>query len=309
MSEQLVEQLELWHEEDEFEEIVDAVMEIPGEDRDYVLVSHLGRALLNLERYEDALEQLMSVEEEGEDDPLWHYRVGFSYYYLKQYDKAVSAFETADELEPEDEDTLEFLALSRRKAAKKAARAAAAEASSKKTSGLRPLPKFDGANFWADGAEGQENYVSEPLTDELIESVQEQLVFKLPDFYIAVMKQQNGGVPRNTKYPLGNQAAEAGKDHIVISGIRGIGRDKKYSLCGEQGSLAVIDEWNYPEFGVVICDAPSADQGVVMLDYRPAGNDGEPEVVYVDLANNHKVTYLAKNVESFIRGLVSAELA
>lgn len=119
MSEQLVEQLELWHEEDEFEEIVDAVMEISEEDRDYVLVSHLGRALLNLERYEDALEQLMSVEEEGGEDPLWHYRTGFSYYYLKQYDKAVVAFENADRLDPEDEDTLEFLALSRRKAAKK----------------------------------------------------------------------------------------------------------------------------------------------------------------------------------------------
>ncbi|CAM4441721.1 SMI1/KNR4 family protein [Paenibacillus typhae] len=309
MSEQLVEQLELWHEEDEFEEIVDAVLEVPGEERDYVLVSHLGRALLNLERYEEALEQLMSVEEEGEEDPLWHYRVGFSYYYLKQFDKAVSAFETADRLDPEDEDTLEFLALSRRKAAKKAAKAAAAEASAKKTTGLRPLPKFDGANFWADGTEEQDDYVSEPLTDGLIESVEEQLVFKLPAFYIAMMKQQNGGIPRNTKYPLGNQAAEAGKDHIEISCIRGIGRTKKYSLCGEQGSLAVIDKWNYPEFGVVICDAPSADQGVVMLDYRPAGNDGEPEVVYVDLANNRKVTYLAKNVETFIRGLVSVELA
>lgn len=122
-----------------------------------------------------------------------------------------------------------------------------------------------------------------------------------------MMKQQNGGIPRNTKYLLGNQAVEAGKDYIIISGIRGIGRENKLSLCGKQGNLAVIDEWNYPEFGVVICDAPSPDQGVVMLDYRPAGNDGEPEVVYVDLANNRKVTYLAKNVESFIRGLVSTE--
>lgn len=307
MREELVAQLELWHEEDEIQEIVDAVMEIPVDERDYELISHLGRALNNLERYEEALEQFMTVEEEGKDDPLWHYRVGFSNYYLKQYAKAASEFEIADRLDPEDEDTLEFLELSRRKAAKKAAREAAAEASARKTSGLKPLPKFDSANFWDDSVEALEDYVSAPLTNEMIASVEEGLVFKLPAFYIAMMKQQNGGIPKNTKYLLGKEAAAAGKDHIIISGLRGIGRDKKYSLCGELGSWAVIEEWGYPEFGVVICDAPSAGQGVVMLDYRAGGNDGEPEVVYVDQENNRKVTYLAKNVETFIRGLVKEE--
>ncbi|MNI19578.1 SMI1 / KNR4 family protein [compost metagenome] len=305
MREELIEQLELWHEEDEIQEIVDAIMEIPEEERDYVLVSHLGRALNNLERYEEALEQFMSVEEEGEDDPLWHYRVGFCNYYLKRYDKAVSEFEIADGLEPDDEDTLEFLELSRRKAAKQAAKAAAKQAAATPKTTLRPLPKFDSANFWTEAENTPEDYLSDPPSDELIASVEEELVFKLPPFYVAMMSQQNGGVPRNTKYPLGGkEAAAAGKDHIVISGIRGIGRDKKYLLCGELGSRKVIDNWNYPEFGVVICDAPAAGQGVVMLDYRPAGNDGEPEVVYVDQENNRKITYLAKNFETFIRGLV-----
>lgn len=308
MREELVAQLELWHEEDEIQEIVDAIMEIPAEERDYELISHLGRALNNLGRYGEALEQFMTVEEEGEDDPLWHYRVGFSNYYLKQYDKAASEFEIADRLDPEDEDTLEFLELSRRKAAKKAAREAAAGAGAKKKSaGPKPLPKFDSANFWDDSEEALEDYVSAPLTDDMIASVEEELVFKLPAFYTAMMKQHNGGIPRNTKYVLGNEADAAGKDHIIISGIRGIGRDKKYSLCGEAGSWSVIEQWGYPEFGVVICDAPSAGQGAVMLDYRSGGNDGEPEVVYVDQENNRKVTYLAKNFETFIRGLVKQE--
>ncbi len=307
MREELVAQLELWHEEDEFQKIVDAIMEIPAEERGYVLTNHLGRALNNLERYGEALEQFMSVEEEGEEDPLWHYRVGFCNYYLKQYDKAASEFEIADRLDPEDEDTLEFLELSRRKAAKKAAREAAADAAAKKTSGPKPLPKFDSANFWDDSEEALEDYVSAPLTDDIIASVEEELVFKLPAFYTAMMKQHNGGIPRSTKYLLGNEAAAAGKDHIIISGIRGIGRDKKYSLCGELGSWSVIENWGYPEFGVVICDAPSAGQGVVMLDYRSGGNDGEPEIVYVDQENNRKVTYLAKNFETFIRGLVKEE--
>ena len=53
---------------DEFEEIVDAITEIPAEDRDYVLISHLGRALNNLERYEEAVEQFLA-KKRGKDDP------------------------------------------------------------------------------------------------------------------------------------------------------------------------------------------------------------------------------------------------
>lgn len=82
MNEELLEQLEEWHEEDEFEEIVDAITEIPEQERDYALISHLGRALNNLERYEEAVEQFLSIQEEGKDDPLWHYRIGLAYYYL-----------------------------------------------------------------------------------------------------------------------------------------------------------------------------------------------------------------------------------
>ena len=65
MNEELLEQLETWHEQDEYEKIVDAVQEIPTEDRDYELVNHLGRALNNLERYEEAVEQFLTVAEEG----------------------------------------------------------------------------------------------------------------------------------------------------------------------------------------------------------------------------------------------------
>ncbi|MGV2794777.1 cell wall assembly protein, partial [Clostridium perfringens] len=81
MDEELIAQLEAWHEEAEFEKIVDAIMEVPAEERDYTLVSHLGRALNNLERYDEAVEQFLTVAEEGQEDPLWHYRIGLAYYY------------------------------------------------------------------------------------------------------------------------------------------------------------------------------------------------------------------------------------
>ena len=109
MREELLEQLQTWHEEDEYEKIVEAVTDIPEEERDYELISHLGRALNNLERYDEAIEQFLKIADEGQDDPLWHYRIGLAYYYLERYDEARTAFETADRLEPGDEDTLEVL--------------------------------------------------------------------------------------------------------------------------------------------------------------------------------------------------------
>lgn len=97
------------------------------------------------------------------------------------------------------------------------------------------------------------------------------------------------------------------EDHIAITGIMGIGREKSYSLCGDLGSPFMIEEWGYPDIGVVICDCPSAGHDVVMLDYRACGRDGEPEVIHVDQEDDYEITFLADNFEAFIKGLVSEE--
>lgn len=319
MQEDLVEQLDAWHEEDEYENIVNAITEIPAEERDYVLVSHLGRALNNLERYSEAIEQFLTVAKEGEEDPLWHYRIGLAYYYLDQYEDALREFEMADKLDPEDEDTLEFLEDIRSKLASEEAESeedsydgpveGAAEASADTApAGLSVIaavsdaPGADETGFWNDNEQALELYVSEPPTDERISAVEEKLVFKLPASYIAMMKEHNGGIPYNRYFPIGN----SGEAYIEISGILGIGSEKKRSLCGEMGSRSVIEHGGYPEIGVVICDCPS-DNGIVMLDYRESLNDGEPEVVYVDKSNNYQITKLAANFEAFVSGLVRAQ--
>lgn len=292
MSDELLEKLDAWHEEDEFQEIVDAITEIPEEERDYVLTSHLGRALNNLGQYEEALEQYLSIEEEGEGDPLWHYRIGVSYYYLKRYDEALKAFTIADQLEPDDEDTLEFLGWIKRKLAKKAVKKPVNKPAKK------PVVAIDTTNFWDDSEYAFSEYISEPPTAALIASVEEELVFKLPKYYVEMMKLHNGGIPHNNRFPVPGT-----EEFITISGILGIGRDKNKSLCGASGSRTVIENGRYPEVGVVICDCPSENE-VIMLDYREFGNDGEPEVIHVDRDNKYKITRLADNFESFIGGLV-----
>ncbi|MFE4712296.1 SMI1/KNR4 family protein [Paenibacillus sp. NPDC056722] len=163
------------------------------------------------------------------------------------------------------------------------------------------------SDFWDDSDYALKEYVSEPPTDELIASVEEELGYKLPAAYIEMMKQHNGGIPRNACFPT--EVTESwGAEYISISGILGIGREKSYSLGGEFGSRFMIEDWGYPEIGVVFCDCPSAGHDVVMLDYRKCGKDGEPEVIHVDQEGDYAITYLAPSFEAFIRGLVNDDV-
>ncbi|TDL49232.1 SMI1/KNR4 family protein [Paenibacillus dendritiformis] len=172
---------------------------------------------------------------------------------------------------------------------------------------MKHFGKVDFADFWNDSEYALKEYVSEPLTDELIASIEEELGYKLPASYIALMKQHNGGVPVNTCFPT-EEGTSWAEDHIAITGIMGIGREKAYSLCGEFGSPFMIEEWGYPDIGVVICDCPSAGHDVVMLDYRACGRDGEPAVVHVDQELEYAITLLAPNFDAFIQGLVNEEV-
>lgn len=166
---------------------------------------------------------------------------------------------------------------------------------------------FDGFNFtdfWQDSDYAREQYVGEPLSNELILSVETELGVRLPASYQELMNIQNGGIPGNHCFPTKVPTSWA-EDHVAISGILGIGRDKTYSLCGELGSKFMQDEWGYPDIGICICNCPSAGHDMIMLDYRKCGSKGEPELVHVDQEADFKITFLAKNFESFIRGLVN----
>ncbi|OMF97005.1 Imm51 family immunity protein [Paenibacillus sp. FSL R7-0337] len=314
MDKVLLAQVKRWHDKNEYQQIVDRLLEIPPEARDYECISQLGRAYNNLGDYDKALELLLSIAEEGKEDSLWHFRAGYSYYYLNQYEQAVQAFARADELEPGDGDIQNMLEYSREGAQREAreqARRAEAIHNAKllRESGGRDLGSFLDfcADFWEDSDYALKSYVSPLPSDELIVSVEEELGYKLPASYIAMMKQHNGGIPRNTCFPVTESTSWA-EDHVAISGIAGIGRDKSYSLCGDLGSRFMIEEWGYPDIGVVFGDCPSAGHDVIMLDYRHCGPEGEPEVIHVDQEGNYEITFLAPDFETFIRGLVNDEV-
>ena len=101
----LLEQIQRWHEQDENQQIIDSIEGMPLDQRDYQLVGLLARAYNNLARpwrddYRPLLEKaaalLLSVADQGAEDPIWHYRLGYSYYYLDQEERALPYFERAD---------------------------------------------------------------------------------------------------------------------------------------------------------------------------------------------------------------------
>lgn len=168
---------------------------------------------------------------------------------------------------------------------------------------MEDLSKELGASeFWEKSDYASETYVSEPFTDDILASVEEELGYKLPDAYVELMRRQNGGVPARTSHRT-SEATTWAEDHIAITGIFGVGRVKTCSLCGSCGSQSWIDEWGYSPIGVYVADCPSAGHHMLCLDYRACGPQGEPSVVFIDQESDYKITLVAKTFNEFIQGL------
>ena len=165
------------------------------------------------------------------------------------------------------------------------------------------LTQNDLSNFWDESEYTYCIYTGPPIKEEDVHHAERKLGYILPQSYIELLKNKNGGVPKNTCFPL-RKTKHQTKDHIKISSIQGI-NDHKLSLLGTQGSQFMIVEWGYPKIGIVICDCPSGGHDVVMLDYRKNKLNKEPSVVHVDISGQQpKITRLANCLGDFILGLV-----
>jgi hypothetical protein len=161
---------------------------------------------------------------------------------------------------------------------------------------------FNLTGFWEDSDYARREYVGAPITDELIHSVQVELGYRLPKAFIELLRSQNGGIPARTNHRT-SQPTSWAEDRVAITGIYGLDRSKSYSLCGGLGSKFWMEEWGYPDIGIYFADCPSAGHDMLCLDYSQCGADGEPRVVHVDQESDYKITLVADNFETFIRGL------
>ena len=310
-------QLEMWNDKSEYTRCIQALNAIPEEHKDYRTAYALARALENYAILGDhdegtikvradkallkAIEVLESVSDEGQNKAQWHMRMAYAYQYLDGLEeKALVYARRWAELDNEDKDALIVIKECETMIKKRNRRI---ESRAKFVPGKIPFEGVDLENFWDDNSYALKDYVSDPPSDELIADIEKELGYKLPASYIYLMKKHNGGMPVNTCHPCDEPTSWA-EDHVAISGILSLGRDKTNSLCGELGSRFMIDEWEYPDIGVAICDCPSAGHDMIFLDYRACGPQGEPAVVHVDQEFDFKITHLADSFEEFICNLV-----
>lgn len=123
----LLKQLEQWNSKDEYSRCIRAIEAIPEHERGYLLTVKLSRAYSNLAVLGDhgvhgsdgevdgdllwhAIELLESVRTQGENDPYWNSRMGYSC--LMAYRSAATAYEYAKywlALTPDDPDAKKLL--------------------------------------------------------------------------------------------------------------------------------------------------------------------------------------------------------
>ena len=107
---ELLEQLEQWNKKDEYSRCIRAIEAIPEQERGYLLTVKLSRAYSNLavlgnhgvhgtdgevdgDLIRHAIDLLESVRPQGENDPYWNSRMGYSC--LMAYSSAATAYEYA----------------------------------------------------------------------------------------------------------------------------------------------------------------------------------------------------------------------
>ncbi|MEV0093699.1 SMI1/KNR4 family protein [Streptomyces sp. NPDC050738] len=142
-----------------------------------------------------------------------------------------------------------------------------------------------------------DRYGGPSLDDSLIARAEEVLGVKFPDSYLNVLREKNGGCLRLGCFPT-NVSTTWAPDHISLDVLFGIG--------GEFGidavSAELVEEWGYPNIGIVIGITPAAGPDTVMLDYSTCGPSGEPSVVYVE--DDREPKLLASDFATFLNGLL-----
>ena len=162
---------------------------------------------------------------------------------------------------------------------------------------------LDFNNFWYESSYAKEKYEGEKVTDEMVKSAEDRLGYKLPESYIKLLKQRNGGMPKEKVCCPTTERTSWSDNCIEINAIFGIGKTH-YSIFN---TPFWVNEWGYPDIGIAICDCPSAGHDMVFLDYRECGPKGEPKVVHIDQEWDYKITHLAETFEEFINKLKTEE--
>lgn len=116
-----------------------------------------------------------------------------------------------------------------------------------------------------------DQYELNPLTREKVESAQSELKIKLPDSYLKLLKEQNGGSLYLNAFPISFED----EDHLAVDYLLGIGENKREGI---QQSGYFIKEWGLPKRIVLLC---GDGHTWIALDYREV--NVSPPIIYIDV--------------------------
>ncbi|MBE1553973.1 immunity 51 family protein [Sporosarcina limicola] len=114
MKKEQLKELNRWFEQGDHQKIIDEIVALPDTDIDYELTGHLIRAYNNIDDYDKAIRLLLSVQDQGKEDSLWHFRLGYAYYYSGRAWEALQQFEIAYQLNPADKQANNFVQMSKK---------------------------------------------------------------------------------------------------------------------------------------------------------------------------------------------------
>ena len=109
MKKEILEKIESLYEMGKHQEIINLIEALPTEQLDTELIGELGRAYNNVGNYQKGLEILKSIENEEGNTALWNWRVGYSYFFLKDFISAKKCLLKAYELNPHDNTICDLL--------------------------------------------------------------------------------------------------------------------------------------------------------------------------------------------------------
>mgnify|MGYP000265030930 CR=1 FL=1 len=134
-----------------------------------------------------------------------------------------------------------------------------------------------------------------PLTEEARHHVEEVLGLRLPQAYLDLLEEQNGGAIDEVACPLddvpGTIRGYVEDGAVTLTGLFGVAVEDRYGSILESPSLC--REWGLPE-GLVLIDGDGHTW--VALDGR---GDGEPRVVFV-VSEPLTVVRLAETFREFL---------
>lgn len=122
MDQKLRKKLEMWNRKRQPQNIIAALVALSPAEMDYDLTCQLARAYNNRRQsgdYDKAIALLLSVAEAGASDAMWHFRLGYAYFYSDRFAEALPAFEQALTLDGKDRDAKYFIKSCQKKLAKK----------------------------------------------------------------------------------------------------------------------------------------------------------------------------------------------